>query len=103
MFAQDFCHPAGMSSQAQDYAKRVLMAFEIAGLYTDEEIKAAGGPSSSTMTKFRRVAEGDDMPEPRGDTHRRIDTALGWPMGSSRELWHRQRELVGLLAAGECE
>lgn len=91
VFAKDFCDSARMSSQ-QDFARRVLAAFKDAGHYTDDEVKDAGGPSSTTMTKLRKARDGQEMDEPRGDVHRRIDTAAGWQIGSSRMLWHKGQE-----------
>lgn len=88
-----------MSSKHQQYASRVLAAFTQAGHYTDQEIVAAGGPSTTTLTKIRKVAAGGAaMPEPRGDVHRKIDTAAGWVPGSSRRLWHRGEEPSRLRA-----
>lgn len=77
-----------MSSQVEMFARRVLQGFLDAGLTTDEEVRAAHGPSTSTMTKLRAAAEkGYQMPEPRGDTYRNIDRAAGWRSGSARALW----------------
>ena len=81
-----------MSSQQQNFARRVLAAFKDAGHYTDDEIKSAGGPSSTTLTKLRKAAAGLGMDEPRGDVHRRIDVAAGWRPGASRALWHHGQE-----------
>lgn len=88
MFAEELCESAAMSSQ-QEFARKVLAAFRDAGLYNDQEVVAAGGPSTTKMTQLRKVAAGaSSMPEPRGDVHGRIDAAAGWKKGSSRRLWH---------------
>lgn len=80
-----------MSSKPQDFAQRVLAAFEQAGLFTDVEVGRAGGPSTTFMTMLRKVRDGDEaaMPEngPRGDTMFRIDHAASWEPGSARALW----------------
>lgn len=74
----------------QVFAQRVLAAFEDVGRLTDLDVDRAGGPSSTTMTKYRKVAAGAaTMPEPRGDTYRAIDAAAGWRPGSARALWRR--------------
>lgn len=108
MFAQDFWESAAMSSNAQRFAVAVLDGFKAAGHYTDDEIGEAGGPSTTTLTKLRKVAaDGGDMPPPRGDTLRKIDRAAGWMPGSARALWQtgadpkpntsseRMREILG--------
>ncbi len=78
-----------MSSDAQRFAVTVLAAFRGAGLFTDQEIVAAGGPSTTTLTKLRKVAEaGGTMPVPRGDTLKKIDRAAVWEQGSARKLWY---------------
>lgn len=80
-----------MSSKPQDFAQRVLAAFEQAGLFTDVEVSRAGGPSTTFMTMLRKVRDGEEsaMPEngPRGDTMFRIDLAADWEPGSARALW----------------
>lgn len=77
-----------MSSDAQRFAQTVLDAFRAAGNYTDQEIGEDGGPSTTTLSKLRKVfEEGGDMPAPRGDTLRKIDHAAHWYPGSARELW----------------
>lgn len=74
----------------QEFAQAVLDAFEAAGLHTDDELHDARGPSSTTMTKYRKVAAGvETMKEPRGDSYRAIDRAAGWEPGSARALWRR--------------
>lgn len=98
-----------MSSNAQRFASTVLAAFRAAGHYTDQEVGDAGGPSTTTMTKLRKVSESEgDMPEPRGDTYKKIDAAAEWAPGSARALWRdgvapkrssttdRMREALGL-------
>lgn len=77
-----------MSSNPSDFARQVLEAFAAAGHATDEEIGDAGGPSTTTLAKYRKVAAGDmTMSEPRGDVLRRIDQAANWRSGSARALW----------------
>lgn len=77
-----------MSSKSEQFAKTVLAAFEIAGLVTDVEVGAAGGPSTTYMTNLRKAALGnEDLTEPRSDTYRRIETAAGWPPGAARALY----------------
>lgn len=77
-----------MSSDAQRFAARVIAAFQAAGHFTDQEVGDAGGPSTTTMTKLRKVASGEEsMKPPRNDTFRKIDTAAAWPRGSARVLW----------------
>lgn len=82
-----------MSSNPSEFARRVLDAFEEAGHATDEEVGDAGGPSTTTLAKYRKVASGEmSMTEPRGDVLRRIDAAAGWELGSARALWRDQRD-----------
>ncbi|WP_030526632.1 hypothetical protein [Phycicoccus jejuensis] len=77
-----------MTSQSQDFAKAVLAGFVAAGLHTDAEIVAAGGPSTTTLTLLRKVARGEEsMSKPRNPTWRNIDTAARWPAGYARALW----------------
>lgn len=77
-----------MSSNPSDFARQVLEAFAAAGHATDEEIGDAGGPSTTTLAKYRKVAAGEmTMSEPRGDVLRRIDVAAKWRGGSARALW----------------
>jgi hypothetical protein len=78
-----------MTAQTQQrFAKIVLAAFKTAGRHTDEEVGDADGPSTSTMSKLRKVALGESlMATPRGDTYKRIDTAAKWERGSAREVW----------------
>jgi len=79
-----------MSSTPQDFARRVLDAFDKAGHATDEEVGDAGGPSTTTLAKYRKVADGEmSMAEPRGDVLRRIDQAARWKIGSARALWRQ--------------
>lgn len=88
MFAEDLWEVAAMSSKAQQFAATVLAAFSEAGHHTDEEVGDAGGPSTTTMTKLRKVALGEmDMSPPRSDTLRKIDRAADWKGGSARKLW----------------
>lgn len=82
-----------MSSNPSEFAKRVLSAFEAAGHATDEEVGDAGGPSTTTLAKYRKVAQGEmTMTEPRGDVMRRIDRAAGWRQGAARQLWRDGRD-----------
>lgn len=82
-----------MSSNPSVFAARVLAAFAAAGNVTDEEVAAAGGPSTTTLAKYRKVAAGQmPMAEPRGDSLRRIDQAAHWKTGSARALWRSGRE-----------
>lgn len=79
-----------MSSNAQKFAATALDAFKAAGHYTDQEVGNAGGPSTTTMTLLRKVANGSsEMREPRSDMLKKIDAAAGWPVGSARLLWER--------------
>lgn len=76
-----------MSSQ-QEFAAKVLAAFEEAGHYTDKEVGEAGGPSTTFMTALRKAAAGElVIPEPRSDTFRKIDRAAEWNAGGARGLW----------------
>ncbi|GAA5154658.1 hypothetical protein GCM10023340_38580 [Nocardioides marinquilinus] len=82
-----------MSSDPQAFVRTVLAAFEAAGRATDDEVGRAGGPSNTTMAKYRKVAKGEmTMEEPRGDVLKRIDVAANWKQGSARALWRWQRE-----------
>lgn len=76
-----------MSASPTEFAQQVLAAFRAAQLHTNEEIAKAGGPSTTTITKLRKAAEGGGMVRPRGDTMRRIDAAAGWRDGSAMVLW----------------
>lgn len=82
-----------MSSQSQRFAERVLSAFRDAGCVTDAEVAAAGGPSTTTMTKIRKAAEGTlALDRLRSDTLRAIDSAAMWEVGSAAALWDREVE-----------
>lgn len=79
-----------MSSQPlpQRFAALVIAGFREAGHSSDADVVAAGGPSTTFMTKLRKVAKGEeDMPQPRGDTMRRIEVAAQWPPGVARRVW----------------
>lgn len=77
-----------MPADPQAFAQRVLDAFTARGHVTDALIEAADGPSTSTMTKLRKVAKGiETMPYPREPTWSKIDRAAGWQRGSARGLW----------------
>lgn len=71
-----------MSSQREVFRDVVLARAEEIGLSSDARIVAAGGPSSSTLTKIRALST-----DPRGDVLQRLDTALRWPAGSALRLW----------------
>lgn len=82
-----------MSSNPSEFARRVLDAFAAAGHATDEEVGDAGGPSTTTLAKYRKVANGEmTMTEPRGDVMKRIDRVAGWRGGSARALWRQGKE-----------
>ncbi len=86
------------TTTAQAFAERVLAAFEQAGRSTDAQVAAAGGPSNTTMTKFRSVARGEsDMAEPREPTWTKIDLAASWAPGSSRRVWRGQEPVAAGL------
>lgn len=89
MFAKEIWNGAVMSANpdAERFARLVLQRFDDLGLTTDEEVKAAGGPSTSTMTKLRAASAGKAMTEPRGDTRRNIDAAAQWAPGSALTVW----------------
>lgn len=75
-------------SPAQRFARLVIDGLREAGRATDVEVGAAGGPSTTFMTKLRKVAAGeDDMPRPRNDTMRRIEVAAEWPPGVAARVW----------------
>lgn len=76
-----------MSADAQHFAKGVLAAFRKEKRFTVDQVVAAGGPSTSTMTKLRAAAEGGPLKRPRGDTMRRIETAANWPDGAASVFW----------------
>ncbi|WP_028654855.1 hypothetical protein [Nocardioides sp. J54] len=76
-----------MSANAQHFATVVLEAFKAARHFTVDQVVAAGGPSTTTMTKLRKASEGEALSRPRGDTMRKIDVAAGWPDGSAEVLW----------------
>lgn len=77
-----------MSSNSQRFASVVLAAFREAGLHTDADVAAAGGPSDSTLTLYRRAQAGEaEVPEPRSPTLRKIESAAGWAQGSARRVW----------------
>jgi hypothetical protein len=84
-FAKDFRQDAAMSSQPipEKFRDTIIERADQLGLTSDDKVKAAGGPSSSTMTKLRRA----DPTTPRGDTFDRLDKALQWTGGSARRLW----------------
>lgn len=87
-----------MTSQSQEFAEAVLAGFVAAGLHTDAEIVKAGGPSTTTLTLFRKVAHGyGEMSKPRNPTWGRIDTAAGWPAGTARALWEGRPRPVAAM------
>lgn len=78
-----------MSADVQRFATIVLRAFEDAGRTTDHEVGLAKGPSTSTMTKLRKAAEGTaTMAEPRSQTWTAIESAANWPPGTARRVWN---------------
>lgn len=88
MFAEEFCDPACMSADEQRFARIVLAAFEAAGRTSDQLVGRAEGPSTSTMTKLRKAAEGTGtLAEPRSQTWAAIEKAANWPAGSARLVW----------------
>lgn len=90
-----------MSSDPKQFALRVLQGFKDAGHHTDEEIGGAGGPSTTTLTKLRKVAEeGSHLAALRGDTLRKIDKAADWTPGSARALWMNGAEPRPVRASG---
>jgi len=77
-----------MPTDPRRFANRVLEAFLMEGNRTEAQILRAGGPSTSTMTKLRKVAAGDaTMSEPREPTWTKIEKAAGWAPGSARRVW----------------
>lgn len=76
-----------MSADAQRFAHLVLSAFEAAGRTTDAQVGAAGGPSTSTMTKLRAARGGGPLAEPRSTTWTAIERAANWPPGAARAVW----------------
>lgn len=77
-----------MPNHSQRFAQRVLAAFREAGNRTDAQVIQAKGPSTSTMTKLRKVAEGEEeMTQPREPTWTNIDSAANWPDGTARRVW----------------
>lgn len=90
-----------MSAESQQFAHRVLAAFNDAGRNTDEQIKHAGGPSSTTLTAYRRAANGEgDIPTPRQPTFERIEKAANWPAGQARKVWQGEAPPTALEAVG---
>lgn len=88
MSAEKVCQYVGMSSDAARFARIVLGAFEAAGRTSDTAVAAAGGPSTTTMTKLRHAAKGDaGLAEPRSQTWTAIEKAANWPTGSARRVW----------------
>lgn len=77
-----------MSEREQRFASVVLAAFVAAELSTDVEIVRAGGPSNSTLTKYRAARDdGAPLAEPREPTWSKIDKAARWEPGSARRVW----------------
>lgn len=73
---------------SQRFAQVVLDAFKAAGHYTDEQVKAAGGPSSTWMTGARKARDGDgELRTVRSDTLDAIDAAADWPRGTARKIY----------------
>lgn len=95
-----------MSSEQQVFAKRALEAFAAAGHTTDQEVAAAGGPSSTTMTTLRKIADGKlRVARLRSDTLKGIDAAAGWTPGTAKASWLNGTDIpfdshTGSLAGG---
>lgn len=86
MFAACFWQTTSMFTD-QSFAKRVLSAFEAAGHATDDEVRRAGGPSTTSMTRLRKVADGKlAMGTTRTNMFHGIDEAAQWEYGSARKL-----------------
>lgn len=70
------------------FAHAVVDAFHAAGARTDADVARANGPSTSTMTKLRKTAEGQGtMPRPRRTTFEAIDRTARWPAGTAEAVW----------------
>lgn len=77
-----------MTADPSRFAQRVIAAFAARSHHTDLEIEKAGGPSDSTMTKYRKAAAGEiALAKPREPTWSKIDEAAGWERGSARRVW----------------
>lgn len=78
-----------MSAESHRFARAVLAKFKELRYETDDEIAAAGGPSSSTLTSLRKAAADPsyDMKRPRSDSAKRWDAATGWPPGTALRIW----------------
>lgn len=76
-------------SRSVRWASTVIGRLAELGLTTDAKVGAAGGPSTSTMTAYRAIAEGrrGGLAEPRDDTFGKIDYVCQWEPGSARRLW----------------
>lgn len=84
-----------MSSNAQRFAAEVIAAFKRAGLHSQQEVRDAGGPSTTTQTQLVKVARGElDIDLPRGDVLRKIEDAAKWKRGSARALFESGAEPV---------
>lgn len=93
-----------MSADPQRFARIVLEAFEAAGHRTDAEVGRVHGPSTSTMTKLRKVAKGDEvMSTPKEPTWSAIDRAAEWPEGTARRVWAGATPEVTVRPIGDPE
>lgn len=72
----------------QEFARVVLAAFKDAGMRSDTDVAQARGPSTTTMSKLRKVADGEvDMTRPRQPTWDAIDRVAKWKPGSAMRVW----------------
>jgi hypothetical protein len=72
-----------MSLEGERLRDAVTSRAKEIGRRTDALLAAAGGPSTTTMTKLRH---GDYRP--RHDTMEKFDTALKWEPGSAWRVWN---------------
>lgn len=72
-----------MSLEGERFCDAVMSRAMELGRRTDALLAAAGGPSTTTMTKLR---QGDYRP--RHDTMEKFDTALKWEPGSAWRVWN---------------
>jgi len=72
-----------MTLEGERFRDAVTSRAKELGRRTDALLAAAGGPSTTTMTKLRH---GDYRP--RRDTMEKFDTALQWEPGSAWRVWN---------------
>src|SRR5690349_11627881 len=72
-----------MTLEGERFRDAVTSRAKELGRRTDALLAAAGGPSTTTMTKVRH---GDYRP--RRDTMEKFDTALKWELGSAWRVWN---------------